>query len=93
MSTNTPIQNTPYETQGYEIKLTAERIEALLRALDTADAAEELTGSTLEDLNAIIGAIKDWDTSDDDLSVKEQLINIYTKMLSEEEFNKKSVET
>ncbi len=85
MATNTPIQYTPYETQGHELKLTAERIEALLIALDISDIAETITKKTLEDLNAIINTIKDWDDSDDDLSVKEQLINIYTKMLSEEE--------
>ena len=85
MSTNTPIQNSPYESQGYKLALTAERIEVLLQALDVADVAEYITGTTLADLHGIINAIKEWDTSDDNLSVKEQLLNIYTKMLNKAE--------
>ena len=83
MATNTNIKYTPSERELYKIELAAERINALLKVLDA-------TGSdkTLEELNAIIETIKDWDGSDDSLGVKEQLLNIYNSMLSEDEFNK-----
>lgn len=83
MPTNTNIKYTPYEGEKYKIELVAERINALLKTLDVADS-----NKTLEELNAIIETIKDWDDSDDSLGVKEQLINIYNSMLSEDEFNK-----
>lgn len=84
MATNTNIKYTPYEGEKYKIELAAERINALLKTLDTTDG----NNKTLEDLNAIIETIKDWDNSDDSLGVKEQLLNIYNSMLSEDEFNK-----
>lgn len=84
MATNTNIKYTPYEDEKYKIELAAERINALLKTLDTTDG----NNKTLEDLNAIIETIKDWDNSDDSLGVKEQLLNIYNSMLSEDEFNK-----
>lgn len=84
MVTNTNIKYTPSERELYKIELAAERINALLKTLDTTDG----NNKTLEDLNAIIETIKDWDNSDDSLSVKEQLLNIYNSMLSEDEFNK-----
>ena len=83
MSTNTNIKYTPYGGENYKIELVAERINALLKTLDATDS-----NKTLEELNAIIKTIKDWDDSDDSLGVKEQLINIYNSMLSEDEFNK-----
>lgn len=84
MATNTNIKYTPSERELYKIELAAERINALLKTLDTTDG----NNKTLEDLNAIIETIKDWDNSDDSLGVKEQLLNIYNSMLSEDEFNK-----
>lgn len=84
MVTNTNIKYTPSERELYKIELAAERINALLKTLDTTDG----NNKTLEDLNAIIETIKDWDNSDDSLGVKEQLLNIYNSMLSEDEFNK-----
>ena len=84
METNTNIKYTPSERELYKIELAAERINALLKTLDTTDG----NNKTLEDLNAIIETIKDWDNSDDSLGVKEQLLNIYNSMLSEDEFNK-----
>lgn len=84
MVTNTNIKYTPSERELYKIELAAERINALLKTLDTTDG----NNKTLEDLNAIIETIKDWDSSDDSLGVKEQLLNIYNSMLSEDEFNK-----
>ena len=83
MATNTNIKYTPSERELYKIELAAERINALLKTLDVSDS-----NKTLEELNAIIETIKDWDDSDDSLGVKEQLINIYNSMLSEDEFNK-----
>lgn len=83
MTTNTNIKYTPYGGENYKIELVAERINALLKTLDATDS-----NKTLEELNAIIETIKDWDDSDDSLGVKEQLINIYNSMLSEDEFNK-----
>lgn len=84
MATNTNIKYTPYEGEKYKIELAAERINALLKVLDITGG----TNKTLEELNAIIETIKDWDDSDDSLGVKEQLLNIYNSMLSEDEFNK-----
>lgn len=84
MVTNTNIKYTPSERELYKIELAAERINALLKTLDTTDG----NNKTLEDLNAIIETIKDWDNSDDSLGIKEQLLNIYNSMLSEDEFNK-----
>lgn len=84
MATNTNIKYTPYEDEKYKIELAAERINALLKVLDITGG----TNKTLEELNAIIETIKDWDDSDDSLGVKEQLLNIYNSMLSEDEFNK-----
>lgn len=81
MATNTNIKYTPSERELYKIELAAERINALLKTLDTTDG----NNKTLEDLNAIIETIKDWDNSDDSLGVKEQLLNIYNSMLSKEE--------
>lgn len=83
MPTNTNIKYTPYEGKTYKIELVAERINTLLKVLDATGGDK-----TLEELNAIIETIKDWDDSDDSLGVKEQLINIYNSMLSEDEFNK-----
>ena len=83
MATNTNIKYTPSERELYKIELAAERINALLKTLDVSDS-----NKTLEEVNAIIETIKDWDDSDDSLGVKEQLINIYNSMLSEDEFNK-----
>lgn len=84
MATNTNIKYTPYEGEKYKIELVAERINTLLKTLDTTNG----NNKTLEELNAIIETIKDWDDSDDSLGVKEQLLNIYNSMLSEDEFNK-----
>ena len=84
MVTNTNIKYTPSERELYKIELAAERINALLKTLDTTDG----NNKTLEDLNSIIETIKDCDNSDDSLGVKEQLLNIYNSMLSEDEFNK-----
>lgn len=83
MATNTNIKYTPYEDEKYKIELAAERINALLKVLDATGGDK-----TLQELNAIIETIKDWDNSDDSLGVKEQLFNIYNSMLSEDEFNK-----
>jgi hypothetical protein len=81
MTTNTNIKYTPSKNELYKLELAAERINALLKTLDTTG-----NNKTLEELNAIVETIKDWDYSDDSLSVKEQLLNIYNSMLSEEEF-------
>lgn len=86
MKSNTNIKYTPSENELYKLELAAERINALLKALDMADGAEELTDKTLEDLNAIIQTIIEWDVSDDALGVKDQLLNIYNSMLSVEAF-------
>ena len=83
MTTNTNIKYTPSEREQYKIELAAERINALLKVLDATGGDK-----TLEELNAIIETIKDWDDSDDSLSVKEQLLNIYNSMLSEVEFER-----
>lgn len=84
MATNTNIKYTPSERELYKIELVAERINALLKTLDTTNS----NNKTLEELNAIIETIKDWDDSDDSLGVKEQLLNIYNSMLSKEEFER-----
>ena len=81
MATNTPINYSGEKIDYHQIQLAASRIEALLKALDLADATEQLTEKTLEDLNAIIQTIIDWDLSDDSSEVKDQLLNIYNSMV------------
>lgn len=92
METNTNIKYTPSERELYKIELAAERINTLLKALDAANGSEYITDKTLEDLNAIIQTIIEWDTSDNSLGVKEQLLNIYNSMLSVEAFEEYKTE-
>lgn len=87
MATNTPIKYSPYEKEGYKIDLSAEQIESALKTINLAIATGQLDDKTLQDINAIIQTVVEWDISDDSLSVKEQLINIYNSMLSQDEYN------